>query len=599
MDWTIKEKLREYSCKNETEYEIRMIKMKVKRSYQILLPFLIVGALFGVMLWKAGIFFETNDDRIITEILTGSMTGQPENTPYYINFLLSAPLALLYRIEGIIPWYGIFLLLLHGLALLLIFVSIYRKCETLRDILCSTLLCLGVVLADIYMLGLIQYTSTAVLAAIAGYVCYALHPRTKWGLASFGILELGAYLLRAQAMLMIQPIGMVLLVTLVFATENYRNRQTWIQTGKIVGTVVIVLIIGCAGNKLGYSSAQWKEYQEYNEARAELFDYYGTPEYEEVQDILDKYQVTEAQYNAYRKYVLLYPHVSTQCQKELVEFQKAKQNHSFSPSQFVNLIGRTFQVCLKGYYFRMNLFVFCVYGLVILWILLSRKWSLLLPMAGMGCSWGMVCGYLVWGGRYPYRVMMPLFWCLALFSMTVMIKEFPITEVSLPGKFRIQKGCLILVCLCIAVGGYLTGSQQYLQVSTANRQQALMIQGREQVKEYCLKHPEEKYILDTASFSDYKGSALETGIYGTQNSIYTGSWHSGSPALYTYQQEYLQGYEKNFSLIINDTGEELSQQLENAVTGYFTEMLGTEPMLEDRFTVPHGSSYLVWHYCAE
>ena len=63
------------------------------------------------VLWKtSGCFFETNDDGFMAEILSGSLGGKPEPHIVYVNYLLSYPVSLLYRITIQIPWYGLLLL---------------------------------------------------------------------------------------------------------------------------------------------------------------------------------------------------------------------------------------------------------------------------------------------------------------------------------------------------------------------------------------------------------------------------------------------------------------------------------------------------------
>ena len=67
------------------------------------------------------------------------------------------------------------------------------------------------------MPGLIQYTSTAALLAMAGYACLIMHSDERKGIIIFGIFEMLAFLLRSDSMLMIQPFG----ITTVFAKDCF------------------------------------------------------------------------------------------------------------------------------------------------------------------------------------------------------------------------------------------------------------------------------------------------------------------------------------------------------------------------------------------
>ncbi|MCD8132139.1 MAG: hypothetical protein LUE16_12890 [Lachnospiraceae bacterium] len=90
--------------------------------------------LFMIFIFAAaGVYYETNDDRIITEFLSGSMTGEPDARVIYQNYLLSYPLMLLYSITVMVPWYGIFLIGAHCVSLFIIVRSILSVCETEKE----------------------------------------------------------------------------------------------------------------------------------------------------------------------------------------------------------------------------------------------------------------------------------------------------------------------------------------------------------------------------------------------------------------------------------------------------------------------------------
>ena len=55
---------------------------KINRKIQYAVAF-IVSMLFVFLIWyKSGIYFETNDDRLFSEIFSGAMTGAPEDTDF-------------------------------------------------------------------------------------------------------------------------------------------------------------------------------------------------------------------------------------------------------------------------------------------------------------------------------------------------------------------------------------------------------------------------------------------------------------------------------------------------------------------------------------
>lgn len=86
-----------------------------RRKQKFLAPAVIL--LIFLVIWKkTGIFFETNDDKYITEILSGAYTGTPNAHVGHISYLLSLPISLLYRVTNKVPWYGFFLIFAQALA---------------------------------------------------------------------------------------------------------------------------------------------------------------------------------------------------------------------------------------------------------------------------------------------------------------------------------------------------------------------------------------------------------------------------------------------------------------------------------------------------
>lgn len=69
-------------------------------------------AIAGVAIWiflvwkRCGIFFETNDDRVMAEILSGVTALSPDGHVVYVNFLLGKLISLLYLAFPNVAWWG-------------------------------------------------------------------------------------------------------------------------------------------------------------------------------------------------------------------------------------------------------------------------------------------------------------------------------------------------------------------------------------------------------------------------------------------------------------------------------------------------------------
>lgn len=111
-----------------------------ERTYQLARFGMSVGIAAAMLLavyFRAGIYFESNDDRNITEILSGAFGGRPDAHTVYVNYWLSVLLSGLYRITLQIPWYGLMLLLFHMMSYVLILDTVIKLGRSKLKILIS------------------------------------------------------------------------------------------------------------------------------------------------------------------------------------------------------------------------------------------------------------------------------------------------------------------------------------------------------------------------------------------------------------------------------------------------------------------------------
>ncbi len=548
--------------------------------------------LFAVMIFAAaGICFETNDDRIFVEFLSGSLTGSPDAYAIYLNYLLSFPLMLLYRVLPGVPWYGLFLIAMHCVALYLIIKNILDILQTKEGIVRGILLSAGLLLADIYMFSRIQYTSTAAMLAVAGYSCI-LFPgrdghRKNWDL--FFLMEFLALLLRLDAMLMIQPLGMAAFLGDFLGDEKYRDKKEWKCLGVCAGAVAAALLLGQAGNAIGYSSEEWKEYYRLDNARVELFDYYGFPEYEEVHDILDKYGVTETEYAAYSIYATLEYELSVECVEELAAYVQASR--SGSGIHVVALLRESWAVIFSSDRQETNNLVGILWVGAILTCVFARKKEVIFPFLSVAAARTAVWSYLIYRGRLPDRVTRPLLFGEAVFLMMLLLQAW---EKELPKiRFRTLAGS---ISICFILWACISGQAQYRYAVEANATQEIMMESFQEVREYCEAHPENRYILDSNSFSSFIGPALGNTMSGTVNYVYSGGWYSNSPNVLRWIGEYLEELEDPSSsvyLIIYDWSGDIDMEGCGATVQYLEEKTGKQPILVETLTLANGGIYLV------
>jgi len=529
-----------------------------------------------------GIFFETNDDRIISEIFSGSMTGAPEAHAYYVGYPLGFLLSSLYSLSAAVPWYGGTLVLFQLLCCFFIVDAFLFRCRNKKEYFFALLFCALLYAANFYIIASIQFTSTAAILAITGYLCFFLYPEGKPRCIIFFLLEFFSFLLRSNAMLMIQPMGFLTLAGFYFAEHKllplkmlFTKYRSLFQAAAVLAAI---LIIGRGSYHIFYSSSGWKEYEKVNDAVTEITDYAAIPEYTDVRPILEKYNVTEKQYNAFLQYAMIEENLSGDCLLEIAEVAHA-QNIPPSSSQ-------VFSLFLNSYttheYWNLNLLLLAAWAVLILYILLKKIPSLLFPLAGLFLARSALWLFLLYEGRVPPRVMVPLY--LGEISLLFCLFFLAVLE---------NNACCFpaLLLLLLLPFGVKTFMSQYTYISEKNAKESIYFQGMQDMISYCNNRPEKRYFIDASTLIYYRGSAFETKIYGRRNGVITGCWYSGAPVLYQYEKDYFSDCDSIYLVTSSDM-----EMQSGMVIAYLEERLKASACLEDTFTVSNGGKYLVYEF---
>ena len=553
-----------------------------------------------------GIFFETNDDRIITEIFSGSMTGSPEAHTYYVDYILGFLLSSLYSMTTAIPWYGGMLVLFQFLCCFFIADTFLSRCHHKRDCFFALLFIALIFASELYIIASIQYTSTAAMLAITGYLCFLLYPEGKSRCALFFLLELLSFLLRSNAMLMIQPMGFIVLFGFYFSENRLYLLPVSFKKDYLAkyrplfhasATLLTILIIGKSSYLTFHSSPGWKEYEKVNDGVTEITDYAAIPDYTEVRNILKKYNVTQKQYQAFLQYAMIEENLSGDCLLEIAEVAHA-QNMRPAFSQ-------VFRQFLNSYispeYWYLNLLLLSAWAALILLLIFEKKPSLLFPLTGLFLGRSVLWLFLLYEGRIPPRVMVPLFlgeitFLLCLFFLTVSKDDRHCTSETFKTPSRahfdnhvIKKYLPFILVILMLPFGAKTLKNQYLFLKEKNTNEAIYFKGMQEMITYCNNHPEKSYFIDASTLIYYRGSAFETKIYGPRNGVITGCWYSGAPVLYEYQKKYFDGCDSIYLLTSSD------MEMQSAmIIDYLEERLETTAHAEDTFTVSNGGKYLVY-----
>lgn len=426
------------------------LKQKYRKISVVLISnLLILGAMAAFMRPS----FETNDDIVFAELGSG-LRGVKDAHLVFQNYGLGMIYRLLYGVTGRLPWYTIVqYMILFAAFTVVTYVLISRLGEISG-------LCLFVILACGFGYeGYIhlQFTKTAGIAAAAAVflLLYLLEQEkySWWGIAGGILLAVIAYMYREDQFW--ASCGLMAGAGLLFLFElrKYRNKKL-----RRLGICVLtfgVLLLSVFGvdrwDSSKYRSAEWKEYQEFNQLRSELLDY-GFPDYDSNQEIYEELGISREAYELYKSWNFNDTEkFDTEVMKKLVDLKQKRPLTIRTVTAFI----RRFPSDLL----RMPMFYFfAVFAL--LWILCGKKDVCSVISVLAECLLLVaVYFYLYYQGRYMVnRVDVGLWFSACL----VMLWIFSSGEV----RYMNTKVSVLLCMICVALGQFMMYTDWRLATSS-------------------------------------------------------------------------------------------------------------------------------------
>ena len=415
------------------------LKQKYRKiSVALISNLLILGAMAAFMRPS----FETNDDIVFAELGSGLRCVKDAHLVFQ-NYGLGMIYRFLYGVTGRLPWYTI-------VQYMILFVSF----TVVTYVLISRLgeisgLCLFVILACGFGYeGYIhlQFTKTAGIAAAAAVflLLYLLEQEkySWWGIAGGILLAVIAYMYREDQFWascgLMAGAGLLFL----FNLRKYRNKKL-----RRLGICVLtfgVLLLSVFGvdrwDSSKYRSAEWKEYQEFNQLRSELLDY-GFPDYDSNQEIYEELGIGREAYELYKSWNFNDTEkFDTEVMKKLVDLKQKRP-----------LTIRTVTAFLRRFpsdLLRMPMFYFFAV-FAVLWLLCGKKDVCSVISVLAECLLLVaVYFYLYYQGRYMVnRVDVGLWFSACL----VMLWIFSSGEV----RYMNTKVSVLLCMICVALGQFM------------------------------------------------------------------------------------------------------------------------------------------------
>lgn len=294
----------------------------------------------AVILWSVlGLcftyYYDLNDDILIKDIISGIYTGNPDAHNNQMMYPISLMLTGLYSIWPEVAWFG---LMEIGLFILSYILVGYRMLGMLRGWISKCLFTLTymAVWSGLYLweLTMLQYTVVAgILCATASVWLYTSDKRyfeistsdeasvedtdsvKRYVLGFLGenaiaiILVILAFNIRSEMMLLMCPF-MAAAGLFRWSEEEtgergikgYISVKLCARYLSVIGCILLGIIATVVIDTAAYSSTEWKEFRRLFDARTDVYDFTGIPDYKANEEFYNSIDISEHEYGLLERY---------------------------------------------------------------------------------------------------------------------------------------------------------------------------------------------------------------------------------------------------------------------------------------------------------
>ena len=434
------------------------------------------------------------DDRSMMEIVSGQYTGMPDPHMIFTGYWYGLLVAGFYWLLPQVDWYALCMLALEAACLGLMLYRLMGKRQK-RNWWTALFFLLICVCMGIRPVTQVTFTTTGAILAVALIFWYmTMEEIHMYDLIVLGALGLFAVELRFSVYVMVLPVCGVLWLFRVWK-EKGRDKKNLLIPVIVAG----VLGIYGMGILVGYGNKGWTSYRVYNDNRSLIYDYedYMFPRFEDAQVLYGQVGV-ESKARAKNLYYYNYTADDQVNQEFFADYLQAKEEQLKSEQiSILTKLKQTLKTYVKsavsGKYGYVHLVLLGGYLALIILLLLKREYEMTAKVMAVFAVQILLWLYLVWRGRTPERVLISM--NLMLVEPLVLFWTGALKHVQMPAKVVKTGTALFLVIVCIYAG------VQIKTVRAENVEQARWNRSVEDLKEYCMDHPENFYFNDVTSLA--------------------------------------------------------------------------------------------------
>ena len=463
------------------------------------------------------------DDRSMMEIVSGQYLGVPEAHTFFLGYWYSLYLTGMYRLQPAVDWYALSFLLFQGMCLSLILYRCIRRQKAALRKITAVLVLLLFLITGAQALTQLTFTTTAAVLGVTAVFWYMTSE--NFGKTDFVIVLILCFLTRQTRTEIFYMVLAVCAVLWIFRSIQGKKESLWHRM--IPVGVAGVLFFVSAGEAVGYGSAEWKAYREYEHNRTMVYDYpdYTLPFYEGAEEFYASVGIEKKS----RARTLMNYNYTADDRITALFFQEYVEAHdrAFPPEgltagRLVRSVKEYGKGVLSGRFHGQHILALVLYAFLTVWYLRRKE---------MGACFRIVCIlgvqmllwlYLLYAGRFPQRVIYSM--DLMLTMTALLFAGEALRGCGLPEKtYRTGLGVVCLL-LCIPAALWLWAHRQQ------NQEQYRRNEAVEELKNYCMEHPDHFYFNDVTSmaFSTYNVHLWRRESY-YMNYMSLGDWMSFSP----------------------------------------------------------------------
>lgn len=558
--------------------------------FRIIYIFILSIFCVGIITAKAGLLFETNDDIFISHLLSGSLISKQQIRMYdYVLVLETIPFVTLYRFFPSVPWYGLFIVVCHLLMIIFPLDVFLSKAKKYYDVFVITAFTCTSFLTGLYIHSRLQFTSTAEVLAIVGFICFVFYDNRKKAFVTFVLFETLSITVRCKAMLLMLPMGAVLLLFYI-VKNNEEMKERLIEVVKAIILVALISLAGIVTTALINIPQKYRTSYLANKANDEMVDYFNIPEYDSVQGLLTENGITESKYRAFFNYLIIDWEKDYDALINLHEYNNSIQKEK--PSIFA-IIKNIFDSYFKSDYWYIQLVIAFSWIIAMSMMIINSKSFYCLFAIIYSLSKIISMGYLFYNGRVVGRVLLPLIYVDILIAMALILSDF-LLESDDKKKDKLKKiFTTVFLCAFVAVS-FFSVRKQYRYLFSQKDTIDCLNEYKKFINEYCDNRSDNSYILSSEIYIYWPSKIYET-TKQEHNYTFSGGWYSLLPESQEYVREYIESANDLYYICL--IPEDYPNNVDNL--NYLKELFGYVPQLEEELELPTGSKAGVYRIKAK